>query len=119
MTVYVVQDTKWVDPKDGQMKPKYDFTPAEEFGELRFLLRPSASPFNLGPAVSRLQEKLADYKDGDYLLLVGSPVLLGLAVAIAADYNNGNVSMLQWSGAKGCYIPVHAKDVFPSEEMTD
>lgn len=110
--VFVVQDAKWVDPKDGQLKPKFDFTPAAEFGELVFLLGSSASPFNLPPVLSELQERLKGITEDDYLLLVGNPVLLGLAVAIAADYNDGSITMLQWSGAKHAYIPVTAQGVF-------
>jgi len=110
--VFVVQDTKWVDPKDGQLKPKFDFSPAGEFGELVFLLGSNASPFNLPPVLTELQERLKEFGDDDYLLLVGSPVLLGLATAIAADYNDGRVNMLQWSGAKHSYIPVRALGVF-------
>jgi hypothetical protein len=112
MTVYVVQDTKTVDPKDGVLKPKFDFTPALEHGELSFLLSPNASPFNLPPVIEELHERLSDFNDEDFLLLVGSPVLLGLCVAIAADFNDGRVGMLQWSGAKRAYIPVRAEDIF-------
>lgn len=110
--VFVVQDTKWVDPKDGTLKPKFDFSPAAEFGELVFLLGSNASPFNLPPVLSELQERLKDFGDDDYLLLVGNPVLLGLATAIAADFNDGSINMLQWSGAKRTYISVKANGVF-------
>lgn len=111
MTVYIIQDQKHVD-KDGQLKRKFDFEPALEFGELVEVLRPSTSPFNLAPAMEKMHEVLSNYQEGDFLLLTGNPVLLGLAVAIAADYNDGNVSLLQWSGAKHRYIPVHARDIF-------
>lgn len=110
--VYIVQDTKWVDPKDGTLKPKFDFSPAAEHGEPTFLLGSNASPFNLQSVLPELHERLKTFSDDDFLLLVGNPVLLGLAVAIAADYNDGNVNMLQWSGAKHCYIPVKAQGVF-------
>jgi len=113
MTVFIVQEQKWVDPVDGQLKPKFDFSTATAHGQIEFLLHPSASPFNLEPAIATLQERLAGFSDQDYLLLTGNPVLLGLAVAIAADINDGDVAMLQWSGAKGTYIPVRAKNVFP------
>lgn len=111
MTVYVVQDQKWVDP-NGQLKPKFDFGPAEEFGELSFLLRPGSSPFNLEPVLDRLHSVLQHYDaDQDYLLLTGNPVLLGLAVAVATHYADGRVRMLQWSGAKKRYLPVEADGV--------
>jgi hypothetical protein len=112
MTVYVIQDQKTVDNRSGELRPKFDFTPAKEFGELEFLLWPSASPFSLDGPISALHEKLRNYRDGDYLLLVGNPVLLGLAVAVAADYNMGNVNLLQWSGARRTYLPVHVKNLY-------
>lgn len=111
MTVYIIQDQKHVD-KNSQLKPKFDFEPAREFGKLEFLLKPSASPFDLKPVLKRLHQVLTNFTDGDFLLLTGNPVLLGLAVAIAADYNEGNVALLQWSGAKRTYIPVYGKDIF-------
>jgi hypothetical protein len=110
--VFIVQDTKWVDPKDGQLKSKFDFTAATQFGELVHLLEPSASPFDLPPVMHRLHERLADFTTRDYLLLIGSPVLIGLAVAIAADKADGDVAMLQWSGSKRQYIPARAFNVF-------
>lgn len=111
MTVYVVQDQKQVD-KDGQLRSKFDFEPARQFGEIEFVLKPSASPFDLEPVMQRLHQVLSEFTSEDYLLLTGNPCLLGLAVAVAADYNDGNVNMLQWSGAKRCYIPVRAEGVF-------
>lgn len=109
--VWLVQDTKWIDPRDGQLKSKFDFTAAERFGELHELLEPTSSPFNLEPVLKRLHDNLEMFCDDDYLLLVGSPVLLGIACAVASYYNDGNVSMLQWSGAKRDYIPVLAKGI--------
>lgn len=112
--VFLVQNTKWVDPKDGQLKNKFDFTAALQFGSIRELLEPTASPFDLPPVIRKLQAGLRDYTPQDYLLLVGSPVLIGLAVAIAADYSSGHVAMLQWSGAKRQYIPARAFEIFPT-----
>lgn len=114
MTVYIIQDQKHVD-KNSQLRPKFDFEPARAFGDMEFLLKPSASPFDLPPVMKRLHQALSNFSDGDFLLLTGNPVLLGLAVAVAADYNEGNVSLLQWSGAKQTYIPVHAKDIFVAD----
>lgn len=110
--VFLVQNTRWVDPKDGRLKPKFDFTPATQFGRIVELLEPTASPFDLPPVVKRLHVGLSDYTTQDYLLLVGSPVLIGLAVAIAADVTDGHVAMLQWSGAQRCYFPARAFQLF-------
>jgi hypothetical protein len=112
MTVYVVQNSNHVNPSTGQLEPKFNFEPATRFGEIRFLLSPSASPFSLGSVLADLKKNLSTFNNRDFLLLVGNPVLLGLATAIAADYNDGNVNLLQWSGAKRTYIPVFAKGLF-------
>lgn len=112
MTVFLVQDTKWVDPRNGQLKSKFDYSAAEKFGTVEELLAPGDSPFNLPPVMEKLRKGLAMFTDEDYLLLVGSPVLIGLAVAVAADNNAGFVNMLQWSGAKKLYIPVTAENIF-------
>jgi hypothetical protein len=112
MTVYVVQNTHFKDKRDGRVKPKFDFGPATQFGPIEFLLELDASPFDLPPVQKALHAKLRNFTKRDYLLCVGSPVLIGLAVAIAAEYNNGNVGMLQWSGEKRQYFPARAFDVF-------
>lgn len=112
MTVYVVQSTNHVNERTGQLEPKFDFSPAQRFGEIRFLLSPSASPFSLGNVLKDLQNGLARFNSRDFLLLAGNPVLLGLATAIAADNNSGSVNLLQWSGAKRAYIPVFAQNIF-------
>jgi len=116
MTVYIVQDQKSVD-RFGQLSSKFDFSSAEKYGELRYILKPSSSPFDLESSLRRIHRILSDFTEEDYLVLTGSPVLLGLCVAIAADYTDGNVSMLQWSGAKQSYIPVVAEEIFNSEKF--
>ncbi len=110
--VFLVQDTKWVDPKDGKLKSKFDYSAAGVYGEVVELLQPGASPFDLPPVVRDLRAGLANFCCSDYLLLVGSPVLIGLAVAVAADFNLGHVAMLQWSGAKRQYIPCRVFELF-------
>jgi hypothetical protein len=108
MTVFIVQNTHH--KFGGEWKPKFDFTPAEQFGELDIMLDHSASAFDLPPVQKLLHQKLMHFSNKDYILCVGSPVLIGLAVAIAADYNRGHVAMLQWNG-RG-YFPARALDVF-------
>jgi hypothetical protein len=40
------------------------------------------------------------------LLLIGNPILIGCAVAIAARANAGRVKLLQWSGTDQRYVTV-------------
>lgn len=115
VTVYVVQDQRRYDKLTGQFIPVFDLTPAEAFGTLRYLLTPTASPFNPASIMPELWEGLKTYTEGDHLLLVGNPILIGWTTAIAADFNGGQVSVLQWSGKDHRYIPVSAQvfDVDP------
>jgi hypothetical protein len=112
MTVYIVQDQKEVDVNTGQLTNKFDFSPAKEYGDLEYILPSGASPFNIDPAITKLFDGLVDFSSEDYLLLTGNPVLLGLAVTVACSYTNGNVKLLQWSGAKRKYIPIKIQDLF-------
>jgi hypothetical protein len=112
MTVYVVQNSLHKDGRTGDLVPKFDYGPAEEFGEVVFLLNDQARPFVLAPIIEELHEKLANFGSTDYLLLTGNPTLLGLAFAIAADANEGNIKVLQWHGRSGSYIAIEARGVF-------
>ena len=106
--VYVVQNQHRLDRRTGTLIPKFDISPAKKYGELSFLLGPTASPFNAEPIVAELHEKLQHYSDDDYIMLIGNPCLIGWSVAIAADYNEGRVNLLQWNLKINDYIPVSA-----------
>jgi len=108
VTVYVVQNQHRYDREKGRLVEKFDLSPAEEYGDVRFLLGPGASPFNPAPVIEELRENLNGFNDDDHLLLIGNPCLIGFAVAIAADVNWGRVNLLQWSGKDQRYISVEA-----------
>lgn len=110
--VYVVQNQHRWDANQRQFVPKFDLTAAEEYGKLEFLLSPTAAPFRAGPLIAELQEKLSKIEPEDYVLLIGNPVLIGIAVAIAAGYNQGNLNVLQWSGKDGRYLVVRLEKIF-------
>ena len=110
--VYVVQNTHQLDLATGILTPRFDLSSAEQFGELIFLLPPSAKPFNSERVISTLKTNLTDFSNNDYLLLIGNPCLVGFAVAIAADANNGSVKLLQWNMTENHYLVVEAKDIF-------
>lgn len=104
--VFVVQNQHRWDRDTSTFVPKYDMSSAEQFGQLVYLLSPTAAPFNPAPIVKELREKLADYREGDHLLLVGNPALILAVGAIAASYNDGRVSVLQWSGKEQRYVNI-------------
>lgn len=105
--VYVIMNQQRWDKDKKVLVPVFDFTQAEGFGQVEYLLSPTARPLGNTQSLSdELHRKLASYRSEDYLLLVGSPILIGMAVAIAANYSDGVVSMLQWHGRDGTYTPV-------------
>jgi hypothetical protein len=119
MTVYVVQNALHKDHATGELVPKFDYGPAEEFGEIRFLLNDQARPFILAPIIDELNDKLSSFGPQDYLLLTGNPTFLGLAFSIAANYNDGNLRVLQWHGRSGTYTPIEVRDVFRDQRDED
>jgi len=91
------------------MVPRYDLSPAEQYGELVFLLSPISTPSKSEKAITELRKKLRNFSDDDYLLLIGNPCFIGFSCAIAADINEGRVSMLQYNGSQGKYYVVNAE----------
>lgn len=114
MTVYVVQRATYREA--GIVKDKYDLTPAEAFGELEELLDPWAKPFDTAPILDTLFEKLDGFSDEDFIICIGNPILLALAVSVAVDVNDGRVNLLQWNGRQKEYVPVNADLGFTADD---
>ena len=90
-----------------QEMPNHDIAAAMKFGEMSVLLPSNTQiAFSTVPTVRTLRRKLREYKDGDYLLLTGDPVAIGLACSIAAFYNAGRYTALKWDRRERLYIPV-------------
>lgn len=110
MTVFVIQQQMRLDSVTGNLVPRFtSIDKALRFGKIEFLLSPSASPFAPALVLGDLHEKLRNFNDKDCLLLIGNPVLIGMATAIAGHYNQGRVRFLQWSGRHSEYTEVVAK----------
>ena len=95
-TVYVVQEN-----------PKVDVVSANRFGELKALANKSEQvhlkPENI---INNLKRQLRCFNDEDYLLLLGDPALIGAAMIVASNFNNGNVKVLKWDRIEKMYYPV-------------
>lgn len=110
MTVFVVQKQMRFDHSSGELVPKFpSIAKAENFGKIKYLLSPTASPFGADKLVPEMKKVLDKYGEGDFLLLVGNPVLIGIATTIAADHNLGMVHFLQWSGRDKSYVPISVR----------
>jgi hypothetical protein len=108
MTVYVVQKQMHLDREKQEYVERFDLSPAKEYGELKYLLSPTAAPFRPESVLEDLYKGLEDFTDEDYLLLVGNPVLIGLASSVAA-MKSGTVNFLQWSGKDQRYLSIRAE----------
>ncbi len=110
MTVFAVQQQMRFDQVSKELVPRFtSINKAERWGEIQYLLSPSAHPFNPGLVLGDMHEKLSDFTDKDHLLLIGNPGLIGMATTIAAHYNGGCVKLLQWSGRHNEYTEIVAK----------
>jgi hypothetical protein len=90
-----------------QEMPNHDISPAMKFGKIEVLLPSNTQiAFSTVPVVRKLRRKLMDYKDGDFILLTGDPVAIGLACAIASFNNGGRYTALKWDRREMLYIPV-------------
>lgn len=110
MTVYAVQQQMRFDQAKGELVPRFtSIKKAERWGDIVYLLSPSAHPFNPDLVLGDLHEKLSSFNDEDHLLLIGNPGLIGMATALAAYYNEGRVKLLQWSGRHNEYTEIQTK----------
>jgi hypothetical protein len=89
-----------------------DLTPANEFGELRFILRdyhhPFRDPTGTAAEVRRVLE-VEDFGPDDWLLLVGNPSLIGIVAAQASVITGGRLRLLQWDRPRHRYRPLEAQ----------
>jgi len=106
--VYVVQRQFRYDSEKGSVVPRYDLAPAEKYGELRLILTDRTAVEKSAQIISKMDLLLRNYSDDDYLLLIGHPVLIGWATALAAAHNKGRIKQLVWSGKDRCYNPVES-----------
>ena len=110
MTVFAVQQQMRFDQVRKELVPRFtSINKAERWGQIVYLLSPSAHPFNPDLVLGDMHEKLSDFSDDDHLLLIGNPGLIGMTTTIAAWYNNGSVKLLQWSGRHNEYTEIVAK----------
>lgn len=95
MTVFVVQDS-----------PGKNLTPAMKYGKIEVLSPAGDRPFSIDIEVRRIYDKLRSYRKGDYILPIGDPVLIGIAVALACEKTQGHVKILKYDRQEKSYIPI-------------
>jgi hypothetical protein len=66
---------------DGSWTPKFDLTPAAQFGKVEFVFGFGQAAL-MGPAAqASIEERLKEYSDDDFILPVGDNVLFGMVIA--------------------------------------
>jgi hypothetical protein len=72
------------------------------YGELVWVLEPNWAPWSPG-VFDKMKERMKDFKESDYLLLLGNPVLMSMMAVFAGDQVE-MLRFLQWSN--GGYVPI-------------
>lgn len=84
-----------------------NITPALEYGSLRVLapwqVQVQCDPRNI---ISDMRLELSGARPDDYLLLIGDPVIIGLATALIIEVTGGVIQLLKWDKQEGKYIPI-------------
>ena len=102
-TVYIIQET--LKKVEGQWRRVHDFTPALAYGDIEILIGGGQyMPLTMQPVISEIKEKLKKFCNDDFLLLVGDPVLMGIATCVAAEINCGKINFLRWDRDTQRYI---------------
>ena len=98
MTVFVVQNPD----------KKKNIISATEYGELEFILSESENiMYTPAATVSRIRHTLQNFNEKDYLLLIGDPVAIGVAVHFALLLNGNKAKILKWDNREFKYYPIH------------
>lgn len=104
MSVYVVQERKKLNSATGEFVPVINIIPAAKFGNLVELFTPTQHALLTAQVASKLKTAMRNFSDEDYILPIGNPVLIGVAVAAAARANMGKVKILHWERELREYI---------------
>lgn len=90
-----------------QEDPKKNVVGALDWGSMEVLLRvqDNPSPTNMPDIVARIEYGLREYTADDWLVLLGSPIAIAVAGAIAASRTGGKVKFLKWDNQERRYFP--------------
>jgi len=100
--VYIPQEPRKRD-EDGEWKPLYDLSPALRFGTLKMLLPHGPLLLDTSTVMKSLREKLKDFCDNDYIMLIGDPAAIASTIMVASDINDGLVNVLRYDRAEKRY----------------
>jgi hypothetical protein len=80
---------------------------ATRFGTLTFLLpKHKHITVSAESALRELRSKLINFSDDDFILPLGDPLAIALAIFVAAEMNDGVVNVLKWDNEMKDYYNV-------------
>lgn len=93
-----------------QDNPTLDFSPLREHAAWPPVVIFPPGQVTLSPdaAVARAREKLAVYRPGDFLVLIGDPIAISICVMVAVE-RAGVANVLRWDRREKIYLPVTIK----------
>lgn len=96
-TVYVIQNN-----------PFNDTTSATQYGELKVLVPFGDNNYAVRDTITLLKDGLKDFKEGDYVLLMGDPVAIALTGLVLYEVlgETDHVRFLKWNRRTSEYILV-------------
>lgn len=97
--VFVVQEP--LKRVGDQTVPRINYNTLTPYGEIKFLftwgeLRDDDRLENPAALIWKLRASLHNFRDDDYIVCLGNPALIGMAITVAAECNNGFVRILDW-----------------------
>lgn len=97
-----------------------DFSSAEKFGQLKDVFNYSVTgkSYDSDKLIAYARNVLNNWKDGDYLLMVGDPSLCAICLAVALEYDSfGQINILRWNRDTYDYVPLYCNfDYLPDHE---
>jgi hypothetical protein len=88
--------------------PTVDISSATRYGSPRILVPQEVQLAVLEPVFSIIEERMQEFKEGDFILAVGDPVLIAYAVNIALR-ETGNCDVLRWNRNTKAYQSIRLK----------
>lgn len=89
-----------------QMVKGRNVSMALRFGAIVPILHEDPELYALDRAIKKLKEGLANYTAHDHLLLMGDPVVIGIATMIAGQNTGGYVNLLKFDRQMFDYLGV-------------
>ena len=95
-----------------QVRTGIDLQNAETFGELVYMIDDVDYNKQSQKYVDIVRGILVDqFVAGDYLLLVGDPVLIGICFTLMSELSGGAVNCLKWDRQERLYYPINLTEL--------